>query len=211
MKKLLTILGLLLLLITFVGCKPNPDSDPDPDPDPNPNGEVDILLAAKWNEALKDKKIYLTTCGQADIDIVENLLRVAGLTTDSYTRNHLLEAKDVEEGSVVLLVVGSSGKGLGAAGTDVNQENARAQAFATKANKGSITVILFHIGGVARRGDLSDTVITSAANGSSLMLVVKTGNADNLFTNLVTAERELYLYSATAKILPAIKFLFGLE
>ena len=46
-----------------------------------------------------------------------------------------------------------------------------------------ITVILFHIGGVARR-DLSDTVITSAANGSSLMLVVKTGNADNLFTNL---------------------------
>lgn len=206
MKKLFSILTILILSFVMVGCF----KDPEPEPKPN-DGEVDLVLDSSWNEALVGKNLYITTCGQADIDIVENLLRVAGVSETAYNRSDLLAAGSVEDDSVVLLVVGSSGKGLGAAGTDVSKENSRAQALVNKANEGKIQIILFHIGGVARRGDLSDAIINTAASGSSLMLVVKTGNEGGLFTNLVTDSRPLYLFSATAKILPAIKVLFGLE
>jgi hypothetical protein len=204
MKKLLTLMGILMLAFVFVGCEPKEEEE-----DPIDEVELDLALSQEWDGLLEGETVYLTTTGQADIDIVENIILNGGTEESAYTRNPLLLAADVEDGAVVVLVVGSSAKGLGAAGTDVNAENVRAQAFAAAANAGDLTLIVVHVGGVGRRGDLSDTIITSACGGADLMLVVVTGNADQFFDDFAGTAKPLYQYSTAAKLVPVFTALFG--
>lgn len=204
MKKLWIFLSVLALAFVFVGCKSEPE-----DEDPTEK-DVDIALAATWQDELKDKTIYLTTCGQADLEIVENILGVSGVVNTEYTKNNLLTAAQATNGSVVILVVGTSGKGLGAAGTDVTAENVRAAAFANKANLDEITLVVVHVGGAARRGELSDTIIASALSGSDLTLTVETGDVDQYFTDRASDTSPLYLFSSASKLVAPFKVLFGL-
>lgn len=205
MKKLWILLSVLILSFVFVGCKDEPEEE-----DPTEK-DVDLAIAETWNDELKDKTVYLTTCGQADLEIVENILGVAGVQSTAYIKNNLLEASDTTDGSVVILVVGTSGKGLGAAGTDVTAENVRAEAFANKSNLNKIQLIVLHVGGVARRGELSDTIIASSLAGSDLSLVVVTADTDNYFTDRASDTNPLYLFSTASKLVPPFKKLFGIE
>lgn len=204
MKKIWIILTVLVLSILVVGCKKE-----EPEPEPTEK-DVDITLSTDFASALVDQTVYLTTCGQADIDIVENILLFAGLTATDYTRDNLLTAAEAEAGSTVILVVGTSGKGLGAAGTDTTAENARAEAFASRSNQDEINLIVIHVGGAARRGELSDTIIASALAGSDLSLVVIGGDADDYFTDRASTSSPLYLFSTASKIVNPIKVLFGI-
>lgn len=168
--------------------------------------ELDKALDAKYKGLLKEKKLYLTTIGQADVDKVQSLLDDLDLeeSTD-YTKKNSLTASEVEAGSVVLVVLGTSGKGLGAAGTDLNGEKKRANDFLAK---DGITLIVFHVGGVDRRGDTTDPVIDIVAPGADLLLVVNSGNEDGKFTKLAKDNNvDLYLFSKTSKISNALKTL----
>lgn len=205
MKKIWLLLSVLVLSFAVVGCTPEEEEE-----DPTEK-DVDIALALTWQEELVGKTVYLTTCGQADVEIVQNILGVAGVAETAYTKDNHLTAAEVTNGSVVIMVVGSSAKGLGAAGTDVTAENVRAQAFASKANLGDIALIVVHVGGTARRGELSDTIIASALSGGDLALVVQTGDADDFFTDRASDTAPLYLFSSASKLVPAFKVLFGIE
>lgn len=213
MKKVLLFISILVLSIGMFGCK-----DKDKKPTPGPNVELDKELAAEFNGLAKDTLVYLTTVGQSDLALAQNVLKLAGFETknEDYVSSNTLTVSDIDtSGSktpVVFLVVGGSSKGLGAAGTDITKETARGTTFAETAEAGTIKLVVLHLGGAARRGTLTDPILDAVCGSADLMLVVNGGNEDGYFTNSANSNSvPLNLYSTSAKIVPAIKTLFGAE
>ena len=141
-----------------------------------------------------DQKVYLTTLGQSDFDVVASIIDKT--SRKNVIKNNLLNASDVEEGSIVFLVTGTSTKGLGSAGTYLANEIVRAEDFAKAANENKITLIVLHVGGEQRRGAQADPIINIIVPASKLVMIVETGNKDALFTNL-TLEFDILLYQYT--------------
>ena len=207
-KKLLTSVLLLGALTSCGGVETSGDTTPST---PSQNVvEENRALDASLVGIAEGKTSYLTTVGQADADIVNNVFKKAGLGT-AYTNNNKLTASDVEDGSVVLLTLGASSKGLGAAGVDEAHEEARAAEFAAAAAQGKFTLILFHVGGTPRRGASSDPIIEAAFPGAAACLIVEGGNSDGFFTELSTENNvKLYSVSKTLDLVDYAKGLFGL-
>ena len=131
---------------------------------------------------------------------------------DIVIRQDDLEASEVEEGAVVFMVVGGSNKGLGVAGTNVSNEAKRASDFATLSDYGKITLIVFHVGKEARRGDTSDPIIRAVAPNANMLIVVEGGNNDGYFTTISEENNiDLYLYTKSKKIKVVFELLFGLN
>lgn len=180
-----------------------------------PVGGVDSELPAKFNDLAKDKKVYLTSLGQAgDLSTLNTLLsRFVYNSAEASEYNekvkmvNILTAGEVEDGSIVVLVPGASTKGLGAAGTNLAAEKARAEAFAAKAKDGKITVIVAHIGGEARRGNDTDPLITAAVDGAALVLAVESGNFDGFFDGI--SNDDVYYFSQAAKLSEPFKQIFN--
>lgn len=223
MKKiLLTLLAVVMVLaltLTVVACNPTEEEKPD---DKN-NLPIDpTSIDASLKDIAKGKKLYLTSIGQSDIDVARNLLSAAGLkeTTQEeagdYETKDLLAASEVEQGSVVFVVVGASTKGLGGAGTDITKETARANEFATAASEGKLTIISLHLGRQARRGDLSDGIIEIVEKASAVMLISDDGegtggNYDGFMGNIAKENSiPAYCYSKATGMVAPLKYLLGL-
>lgn len=180
-----------------------------------PVGGTDSDLPAKYNDLAKDKKVYLTSLGQAgDLSTVNTLLsRYVYSSSENaefaakVTIENVLHASEVEEGSIVIIVPGASTKGLGAAGTNLAAEKLRGEAFAAAAKAGKITVIVVHIGGEARRGNDTDPLVRAAADGAELLFVVEDGNSDGFFDGL--GNDNVYYFSQATKIAEPFKQIFN--
>ena len=186
-------------------------------------------LSADFAGLCKDRKVYLTTLGQSDIDTVINIIEAASEAIPVNEINHGNEAlinavsrkndlvagevaKDGDKLPVVLLVTGSSGKGLGAAGTNWEAEKARGEAFAIAADSNQMILIVLHVGGDARRGTTTDPILNAVCPSARLLLVVEGGNFDQYFTNSADEYNvSLYLYSRQAKMVSAFKTLFNIK
>ena len=81
-------------------------------------------------------------------------------------------------------MLGGSTKGLGAAGISADAEIDRAKALLGEAKKLGMTIIGLHVGGEARRGQLSDRFIQAAAASCQYLIVVADGDKDGFFTKL---------------------------
>lgn len=210
MKKLLTA-ALLLGALASCGETPTESTKPSTQESAQPSTpEVEAKeLAANLVGIAEGKTCYLTTVGQADSDIVNNVFKKAGLVGKyEYEDQNLLKAADVAEGAVVFLTLGASSKGLGAAGVDEAQEAARAAEFAAAAEAGQFTLVLFHVGGTPRRGTSSDPIIEAAFPGAAACFVVASGNADGFFTGL--AEENNVDFYSIAKALDLVDYAKGL-
>ena len=212
MKKLIAFLVCALCAFMLFACNKPADNGGDNGENHNNNSQtnedLDKELDAKYKGFATGKKLYLTTIGQGEIEVIESffddLEMVAG---EDYVKNNNLTAADVEDGGVVFVVVGTSGKGLGAAKTDLNGEKARANDFIAKEG---ITLVVFHVGGEGRRGAQSDPIIEIVCPKAAVLLVVNTGNADGLFTTIAKDNNiDLYLFSKTIKLDSAIKTLLN--
>ena len=139
------------------------------------------LLAAGLTEPIFEAPALITTIGQsADGQMVRVLAQRINLNFQYET---LANADMVSNFKTLVLVVGGSSKGLGAAGINPEREEARAKAL-IEAAKGAGTKILFmHVGGEARRGDLTDRFVTLTAAAANYLIVVADGNKDGFMTN----------------------------
>lgn len=224
MKKVKKLLASLFMLGALASCGGQPTPEPTAQPTQQPTVEptqqptteptVDAsentsgLEAALVNIAV-GKTCYLTTVGQADSDIVGNVFKKAG-AIGSYETQNMLQASEVAEGSVVFLTLGASSKGLGAAGVDESSERARAAEFAAAASQGKFSLVLFHVGGTARRGASSDPIIEAAFPGATACFVVSSGNEDAFFTNLASTNNvSLYEVSKALELVDYAKGMFG--
>ena len=153
---------------------------------------VTIMAVAgtSWGQtfALKapiaQKPALLTTVGQsADIEMMKVLLERAAVP---YKADAQAKAGDLAASGARTLVVvlGGSTKGLGAAGISSDVEIARATALLSEAKKLGLTIIGVHIGGEARRGQLSDKFIQVAIPACHYVVVVAEGDKDGFITKL---------------------------
>lgn len=127
--------------------------------------------------------LLVTDVGQGNnARLIEAILRRAQgvrFETDA------LAAKDKLEGVGTLVIgVGASTKGLGAAGLDANQEMERTKALVEAAKEKKIPVIGVHIGGTPRRGELSDGFNDVVMRASSAFIVWKEGDEDGFFSRI---------------------------
>lgn len=149
-----------------------------------------FAAGALWSQgyALKapiaQKPAFLTSVGQsADIEMVKVLLERISVPHKAEAQ---AKAGDLAGSGArtLILVLGGSTKGLGAAGISADAEIDRARALIAEAKKLGMTIIGLHVGGEARRGELSDKFIQTAVPACNYVVVVAEGDKDGLFDRL---------------------------
>ena len=160
----------------------------------------------------------VTTCGQSPGALmVWVLCKQIKLPCD---RADLLKVEDLksklEEGNpykTLLITTGTSMKGMGAAGVDIDYEVARIKAVIEEAKKEGILIIGAHIEGMARRVDATDAAsIALVIPESNLLLVREDSNEDGYFTK--AAEEQgipIITFKETLDLAEIFKQLFQIE
>lgn len=133
-------------------------------------------------EAIAEQPVLLTSVGQsADYEMVKSMLDKSSI---KYEKEGLATSENLGDAKTLLLAVGGSSKGLGAAGIDANGEIARVKELVDAADAAGLTIIAVHIGGEARRGDLSDKFIEPSFVKADYAIVVKDGDKDGMMAGL---------------------------
>jgi len=170
-----------------------------------------------------ESPVFIASVGQsAGAQQARVLARRAGLESTFEAR----PAVEMLEGHKTLLVVlGASTKGLGAAGVDMDAEIAWATALFQQARASGMSIIAMHIEGGTRRGPSSDRINTTFAPLVDHLIVKGSspdqewaeaeeadGNADGLFTR-IAAERGIPIsyITRTLDAVDVLKRLFGIE
>lgn len=179
-------------------------------------------LAAQAQEAKAELPVLVTSCGQsnapATIKVVLQRLKLA-YDIEPLATPEMLRAKAVAGTPYKSLIItmGASLKGMGAAGIEIEDELARAAALIAEARKLGIKVIGAHTEGLKRRsqgaaaGDTTDEQsIDAVAPQSAILVVLKEGNADGRFTAISQAKKiPLIEYEKTLDLIPALEKLFA--
>lgn len=149
--------------------------------------DADVSVPA----GVKLKSPFLvTTCGQSTGSVMFHMVaNQAGLS--SVDEHQLLE-REMEtvgaEANTLVITTGTSGKGMGAAGTDVDDEIKRCTAVAQKAKEMGMTIVCAHIEGMSRRTDASDQAsIDAILPLADIIVCVEESNSDNYFSDYAAA------------------------
>jgi len=162
--------------------------------------------------------LIVTTCGQSPGALMVWVLsKQIKLPCD---RKDLLTAEDLKakaaEGNpykTLIITTGTSMKGMGAAGVDIDYEVARIEAIIEEAKKEGILIIGAHIEGMARRVDATDAAsIATVIPESKLLLIREDSNEDGYFTK--AAEEQgipIITFKETLDLADVFKKLFSME
>ncbi len=151
--------------------------------------------------------LLITSAGQSpDIQLAGVLARRAGV---EHTMAPLATTADLATAKTLAVVIGASLKGLGAAGIDTNKEKERVRSLLAEAARKNIPVLVLHLGGEQRRGDLTDELITAYLPSAKWALILKSGNQDGLFTRLCGEKKiPLHQVDRTADGMEVLKAAF---
>ena len=181
-----------------------------------------VSLPSQTPEAKAELPVLVTSCGQSigptTIKVVLQRLKLA-YEIDPLATPETLQAK-AKAGTPyksLIITMGASLKGMGAAGIEIDDELARATALIAEAKKQGIKVIGAHIEGMKRRsqgaaaGDTTDEQsIDAVAPHSAILLVLKDGNSDGRFTVISEAKKiPLVEFEKTVDLIPALEKLFA--
>ena len=207
MKKFIVILLTLAMVLSMAACgskeaaAPAAEKPAEPAPvateAPAPATEEPAAEAPAAEEAApaeqEEGKLYgpfvSTTCGQSPGAVMfKSLAGTVGLEAvneNALTAEQLLEV--APNAKTLVITTGTSGKGMGAAGTDVDDEIARCTKLAQAAKDAGMTVVCAHIEGSARRTDYADQASIDAMLAvADVVLVIEESDNDGLFTNYCT-------------------------
>jgi len=162
--------------------------------------------------------LVVTTCGQSPgalmISVLCNQIKL------SCERADLLKAEDLsnkaaedEPYKTLIITTGTSMKGMGAAGVDIDYEIARIKAIIEEAKKEGIFIVGAHIEGMARRVDATDTAsIEAVIPQSNLLLIREDSNEDDYFSKAAEKlEIPIILFKETLDLVDIFKELFVTE
>ena len=120
----------------------------------------------------------------------------------------LATADDVAKSKTLFVTVGTSLKGFGSAGVNLDTETKRCEDMVKAAKSNGVYIVLVHIGGEGRRDSMTNLLLEKLAPSADAFLVYANGNADNWFvTNagqkpLVLVPKTLDLVKELEKIKP---------
>jgi hypothetical protein len=142
-------------------------------------GVAGLSPAAGLSGPIFDQPVLITCIGQsADGQMVRVLAERVKL---DHKYDPAADASAMSSYKTLVLVLGGSSKGLGAAGIKPAQEEARGQALVAAAKGGGAKIMVMHVGGEARRGELTDPSIKSMAPAADYIIVVADGDKDKIF------------------------------
>lgn len=125
--------------------------------------------------------VLVTSFGQStDAAMLDTVMKRLGV---DYVYNATASGEEIGDNKTVIICVGASTKGLGAAGISEDEETARATSFMEALKGTDAKVVLVHIGGETRRGGLSDSFADLVLGDADYMVVKEDGNADGKFTD----------------------------
>ncbi|HMA53278.1 MAG TPA: DUF6305 family protein [Acidobacteriota bacterium] len=183
---------------------------------------VPVSLAGQTPEPKAELPVLITSCGQSNgpttIKIVLQRLKMA-YDIDPLATPETLQAK-AKAGTPyksLVITMGASLKGMGAAGIEIEDELSRAAALIAEARKEGIKIIGAHIEGMKRRsqgaaaGDTTDEQsIDAVAPNANILLVYKEGNSDGRFTVISNSKKiPLVEFEKTVDLIPALEKLFS--
>ena len=150
----------------------------------------------------------LTSAGQsADVQILKTLFDRSKVTAKTLP---LAKPADLDGVKTLVVAVGGSSKGLGAAGIDAEKEMARVKSLLARARELKIPVLAMHIGGESKRGDLSDGLYSLVAAAAVQVVVVKDGDKDGFLSKTAAANKvPLHAVEKLAAVMEPIKTIFG--
>jgi hypothetical protein len=166
--------------------------------------------------------VLITSCGQSPgpttIKVVLQRLKIP-FEMDPLATPASLQAK-ARAGTPyksLIIVMGASLKGMGAAGISIDDELKRAAALIAEARTEGVLIIGAHVEGLKRRaqgaaaGDTTDEQsIDAVAPNSNLLLVYKEGNADGRFTAISQAKQiPLVEVEKMMDLIPALEKLYA--
>ncbi|MCG8565283.1 MAG: DUF6305 family protein [Desulfobacterales bacterium] len=127
--------------------------------------------------------IVLTPFGQSpDATMVKVVLKKAKVKG---RLDKMLQGSGLNDEKALIVVVGGSSKGMGAAGIKKDEEIERVKNLIAAARDKGIKILVMHIGGKGRRGKLSDQFITEAMPLADKIIIVEGSDHDGLISNLV--------------------------
>ena len=136
-------------------------------------------FSAGLTAPLCDQPALITCIGQsADGQMVRVLAERAKLNSKY---DPAATAAAMKEFKSLVLVIGGSSKGLGAAGVKPAQEEQRGQELVAAAKAAGAKIIVVHVGGEARRGELTDQFIRTMGPSADYLLILADGDKDKLF------------------------------
>ena len=179
-------------------------------------------LIGQVPEAKAELPVLVTSCGQSigptTIKVVLQRLKLA-FDIDPLATPETLQARAKSDAPYKSLIItmGASLKGMGAAGIAIEDELARTAALIAEARKLGVKVIGAHIEGMKRRaqgaaaGDTTDEQsIDAVAPNSAVLVVLKEGNSDGRFTAISQAKGiPLVEFEKTVDLIPALEKLFA--
>ena len=181
-----------------------------------------VPAAGRGQEARAELPVLVTSCGQSNgpstVKVVLQRIKLP-CDIDLLATPETLRAK-AQAGTPyksLIITMGASLKGMGAAGIEIEDELARAAALIAEARKTGVRVIGAHVEGLKRRsqgaaaGDTTDEQsIDAVAPNSDILVVLKEGNADGRFTAISQAKKiPLVEYEKTIDLIPALEKLFA--
>ena len=168
-----------------------------------------------------EQPILITSIGQSAGAAQAKILAMKAGLDFVYEQRASIEA--LEGMKTLIVVMGASGKGLGAAGVDIDAEIAWATDLFDRARELEIAIIAMHIEGDARRGPMSDQINTAFAPRADYLIVkgavtegeaanldeAANGNKDGLFTTIAEEnEIPIVFVTKTLDVVPVLKSLF---
>ena len=140
----------------------------------------------------------VTSCGQSPgatmLNVVATQAKLASVNDNAMTVDNL-----PADTKTLIITTGTSGKGMGAAGTDVNMELERCLALAEAAKAAGMLVCCAHIEGMSRRTDANDQAsIDGILAIADVVLVIEDSDSDGYFTNYCSANNIPLLKVAVA-------------
>lgn len=169
--------------------------------------------------------VLITSCGQSPgatmLKVIFMKLKLQH-EPKAYSLNTLATDEDLklakqggEEYKTLIIVMGASLKGMGAAGISIDNELDRISKLITEAREQGITIIGAHIEGMKRRaqgadpGDNTDELsIDAVAPNADLLIVREDGNSDGRFSSIaddkniamIVVEKNLDLFAEMKKL-----------
>jgi len=150
--------------------------------------------------------VLITSCGQSPgpitLKVIFKRIKIE-FKPKAYEVIELATAEDLkakmETGTPyksLIIVMGASLKGMGAAGISIDDELDRTSKLIEEARRQGITIIGAHIEGMKRRaqgatiGDNTDELsIDAVAPNSDLLIIIKEGNTDSRFTIIANEKK----------------------
>ena len=189
MKKLIALVLAMMMLLAACGNSAAPaptaaPAAPEAEAPAAPEAEAPAAPAEPVEFSGKlPAPFAITSCGQSPGATMLNVVASqAGLTS---VNDNAMDVSGLPADTKTLIITtGTSGKGMGAAGTDVNMELDRCLALAEAAKKAGMLVCCAHVEGMSRRTDANDQAsIDGILAIADVVLVIDDSDSDGFFTN----------------------------